>query len=45
MIISFSKMNFEKNRIFRYYTVEMHFWKKIFFILNINEICVVNILN
>ena len=45
MIISFSKMNFQTNRIFHYYTVEMHFWKNYFFISNINEIYVVNILN
>ena len=51
MIISFSKMNFQTNLIFHYYTVEMQFGKnmesheKIFFISNINEIYVVNILN
>ena len=38
MIISFSKMYFQTNMIFHYYTVEMHFWKKYFFISNINEI-------
>ena len=45
MILSFSKMNFQKNRIFNYYTVEMYFWKKYFFIPNINEIYVINIDN
>ena len=38
MIISFRKIDFQTNMIFHYYTVEMHFWKKYFFILNINEI-------
>ena len=45
MIISFSKIDFRTNMIFHYYTVEMHFWEKYYFIQNINEIYVVNILN
>ena len=46
MIIYFNKIDFQTNKIFHYYTVEMQFWKKNnFFISNINEIYVVNILN
>ena len=42
---TFSKIDFQTNMIFYYYAVGMHFWKKYFFIPNINEIYVVNIIN
>ena len=44
MIIFFSKIDFQTNVIFHYYTIEMHFLN-FFFITNINEIYVVNIIN